>query len=434
MHRRVLSSVAAAVLAACALPASALNIVLHDPTNSFGTSANGADALYAFQKAANYWNKTISTDVTVNIKIGFAALASGVLGQAGSNSQYVSVADVYGALASTGNSALDTIAVANLSPLNAQGGIQMRLNNYYDTANKVGLNYDATRLTSGNGDISKYLDVNQSVIKALGLQGKALSSASNYDASITFSSNFGFDFNPTNGITTGQYDFTAVAIHELGHALGFVSGTDTLDILSHGRGPASIVNNFETGVYGSTNIEDWAIGSTLDLFRYGNGIDASGQYYLQWSANRTAFFSIDRKHVFSYPEDQQELAFFSTGRYAGDGQQASHWKDNLAALDADTFGACFQSARSIGVMDPTAASCDGGVVSQNDLAAFDAMGWNTTVDVLANKGYAVNTAQAFAMDGLAAAVPEPGTWAQMLLGVAAVGGFLARRRGVSTRA
>jgi hypothetical protein len=428
MRKQVLSALGAATLALCAGQAQALNIVLWDTSNSFGTAPHGAEALFAFQKAANYWNKTLTNDVTVNIQISFDALPDGVLGSTGSASQVVAVTDAYARLAATKTSALDQIAVANLSALSATGGLTVRMNNYADVANKVGVAADATRLVSGNLDSTRYLDVNQSVVKALGLTSLT-GPAQQFDANIKFSSNFGFDFNPSNGIDAGKYDFTAVAIHELGHALGFVSGTDTFDVLAHGKGPFAA--QFENGDFGDKNTDGWAIGSTLDLFRYGNALNGNS-LALQWSAapNRAAFFSIDGKHVFNLPDVDQEAGFFSTGRYNGDGQQASHWKDNLGAIDPDTGGACLFETRAIGIMDPTSSPCHQGAITQNDIAAFDAMGWNTSFDVLANGKYSITSGGAFAMEGLAAAVPEPATWAQLLLGFGLIGGFLrARRRG-----
>jgi len=420
---RLLHAVAAAAAIASAAPASALNIVLVDPTNSFGTAPNGAEALLAFQKAANYWNKTLTNDVTLHINISFDALPQGVLGSTGSASRAVSVSDVYAGLAATGTTALDAIAVANLSKLNAGGGLTIRTNNYFDIPNKIGVQ-DATVTRTGNAVINNYLDVNQSVIKALGLANK-VGAMSTYDASIQFSSQFAFDFNPTNGISAGKYDFTAVAVHELGHALGFVSGTDTFDILMHGKGP--LAADFESGAFGTTDITDFPVGSTLDLFRYGNSVGADGKAILQWSANRPAYFSIDGKTVFGIGDASfQEPATFSTGAYSGDGAQASHWKDNIGFIDPDAVG-CFQSSRQVGIMDPTSSPCHTENVSRNDIAAFDAMGWNTNVNALTDKGYAVSSADIYAMDGVATAVPEPSSWGMLALGVSVVG-FLGRRR------
>jgi len=419
---RLLHALATAAALVCAAPASALDIILVDPTNSFGTSPNGADALLAFQKAANYWNKTLTNNVTLRFEIGFNALPTGVLGSTSSYSNIVAVSDVYAGLAATGTTALDAIAVANLSKLNAGGGLTIRTNNYLDVANKIGIQ-DATTTRTGNATINNYLDVNQSVVKALGLTSVAGPMRS-YDARIQFSSTFGFDYNPTNGIDAGKYDFTAVAVHEIGHALGFVSGTDTFDIVMNGAGP--LADAFEAGAFGSADIAEFAIGSTLDLFRYGNSVGADGKAILQWSANRPAYFSLDGKSVFSIGDAAyQEPATFSTGAYSGDGSQASHWKDNIGFIDPDAPG-CFQSSRQAGIMDPTSSPCYTENVTRNDIAAFDAMGWNTDINALTNKGYSVSSADIYAMEGVAVAVPEPTTWGMLALGLGLIG-FLRRR-------
>lgn len=419
-----LSLGALAVATVFAAPARAADIVLYDTSNSFATAPHGAEALLAFRKAANYWNKTLSTNATVNIDIGFSDLGSGILGSTGSSSSVVAVRDVYGALAHSGNSTLDALAVAALPRLNASGSLAMRVNAYLDPVNQVGIDPDAaSRLSNGNNGINQYLDVNTSVQKALGLAG---SGGPQYDARITFSSAFAFDFNPSNGIGNGQYDFTAVAVHELGHALGFVSGADSFDVLG-GKGPYAAA--FNSGAFGSSNIDDFAVGSTLDLFRYGNGFNPDGSRQLQWGANKDVFFSIDGQHVFNLDNPAQEAAAFATGAYNGDGHQASHWADNRAWLDQG--GVCFQSTRQIGIMDPTIAACAGGSVTQNDLAAFDAMGWNLNTDVLSHPGYAASSKDIYELAGLATvvAVPEPASYAMLLAGLGLCGAISRRRAG-----
>src|SRR4029079_17875526 len=88
-------------------------------------------------------------------------------------------------------------------------------------------------------------------LKALGFAGlDGMFGAS--DASITFNSGFSFDYDNSNGVGGGQMDFESVAMHEIGHALGFVSVVDTVDQLR---------NLGQT----SSNIQP----RPLDLFRFG---------------------------------------------------------------------------------------------------------------------------------------------------------------------
>ena len=71
----------------------------------------------------------------------------------------------------------------------------------------------------------------------------------------TFSSAFSFDFNPDDGVTAGQMDFIGVAIHEIGHALGFISGVDTYDYYGGPSGPGRASN---------INLNSYAVGSVLE--------------------------------------------------------------------------------------------------------------------------------------------------------------------------
>ncbi len=438
MSKKIILSVATALAAATSVtPASAANIVLYDVNGGFAANgAQGQAALFAFRKAANYWNTVLSTNATVTIAIDFAALRPNVLGQASSSSDVVYVGDVYDRLAATGNTALDAIAVANLTPLNAQGTLGFRRN--AALASGTGAQPNATTFDNDNSANNTFLDVNTSVLSALGGTStlnngvfdsfRCNSNFTQADACITFSSQFAFDFDPTDGIAVGAYDFTAVAVHELGHALGFVSGVDTYDIVA-GATPG---NAFGLPNYTGLNLNNFAIGSTLDLFRYGNfvglagapGNSIDGTRPLQWAANRPAFFSIDGSTPFSVGGPDAEQSAFSTGRFVGDGQQASHWKDNTAFNDG---AGCLISTRQVGILDPTASPCDLGVVTANDLAAFDALGWNLNFNVLQNRGYTFNTAQIFGLAGLAS-VPEPGAWAMMIAGFGFVGMSMRRRQ------
>lgn len=425
-----------------ATPASALNIVLR-ADSSFTSSPNGAAALYAFQKAANFWNQTLTNNVTLNFNVSFANLGNpNVIGQTGSNALTLSTKSVYAGLASSSATALDSIAVANLRPLSAAGGVAYRMpDSVTGTAgagNGLGLETVSRGSVYDNDDTynNRFMAVNTANARALGLNFGAADTynGDNADADITFNSIFAFDFDPTDGISTGTQDFTAVAIHEMGHALGFVSGADTYDFYANPNGPG------RNGPFGNTF--DWDRGSfipafgqfvtpevltTLDLFRYStnggaSGFTPDGKRELQLDPNRGAAFSIDALNFFN---GNGRFSQFATGSFNGDGSQASHWKESAGSFD---FNNCFTAEDpQIGIMDPTSGSCQLGIVTSNDLAAMDAIGYNLNFNILQNKNYTFSSAQAFGLAGLAA-VPEPTQWALMVAGIGFVGGAARRRR------
>jgi hypothetical protein len=232
---------------------------------------------------------------------------------------------------------------------------------------------------------SKVLWQNSSVVKAV---GGSLANPAQRDGNVTFSSNFSFDFDARDGITAGTFDFVGVAIHEIGHALGFVSGVDAFDYFSSPDGPA-------TGALGY-DLNDTSIFSALDMFRY----SAPGQ--LDFRVGGTKYFSIDGGQTALFGNTM------STGSFNGDGRQASHWKDTPGCQVGN------------GIMDPTFCFGQMGYVTGLDLAAFDAMGWNLSVNALTYGGQSSADIYRQFM-----AVPEPATWALL---IAALGVMGATRR------
>lgn len=381
--------------------ASALTIELRD-TGGVGA---GTQALAGFQAAAHFWETVITNDVTVKLNVGFGALGAGILGSTGSTTNVAYVGQVLPALQSTGNSALDAIAAANLSadrPSPFVGGQAVDALISGPRPDGTGVALPLTRVLDADaGANNSAFSANTSLMKALGLTPTytGANAAIMADGSVTFSNAFSWDFDPTNGITNNQIDFIGVAIHEIGHALGFRSGVDTYDI--------------NTGFTG--NIGDFAVMSIWDLFRYSQDSIALGvnDWAIGGTGTASPFFSIDGQTI--YDGD----AFLSTGRVNGDGRQASHWKDNLPGEP------------QLGALDPTVAFGQQTVVTSLDLAAYDAMGWNIRYDVMKNNNKSFSTRF---INDLDARVPEPATWALLIGGFFMAGGMVRSRRRVLVRA
>jgi hypothetical protein len=366
-----------------ATPASALTIALNDIGGVTGTNAD-----VGFRIAAKYWESIITNSGTVRIDVGYKALPTGVLGSTGPTALGIlNISSYYGALAATGTSALDAQAVANLSPLSSTGSVTMVVPDFLaGTVPPSGIENTAGRLAPDGTPLSQRVALTSANVKAF----TGSNNIATADSTIQFSTNFNFDFNPSDGITAGSYDFIGVAIHEIGHALGFISGADDF--------------NYSQGNSGyNPNSDWWAYG--LDMFRYAK---TSFGTTLNIKPGDAAYFSLDGGAT-AYGG-----GFFSTGEDFGDGWQASHWK---------APGTC---TGLLGMMNPYLCNGRQTIVTGLDIAGFDAIGWNFTTGVRDNLAYSRNSQSIYAQ--FASSVPEPTTWAQMILGFGLMGGLMRRRK------
>ena len=159
------------------------------------------------------------------------------------------------------------------------------------------------------GGVEKMV-IPDAAMRAIGLQ-PSQAIESDPTPNIGFNSAFTFDFDPRDGLGQYEIDFLGVALHELGHVLGFTSvvGVTELDPLE----PASL--------------------SMLDLHRFRPGSPAFG-------TDPRVLSSGGDQVYFTYAY----WAPLSTARADGTGgdlHQPSHWKDD------QLLGAY------VGLMDPT---------------------------------------------------------------------------------
>lgn len=345
----------ALTLGLAALPpaAQALDIVLTD----VGSTPMSTQQFAAFQTAANYWEGKLTNDVTVYISVSFGNLGANVLGSASSAKTTVDYGELRGLLAAGALSATDASAVGHL-----QAGPSLT---FMATQGDL-----ATRFDTDDSTNNRQLFLTSANAKALG-KSTGNNAAGNPDATITFANAFAssFAYSRLNGqVPADKTDFITVAEHEIGHALGFMSGVDGIDNCAgpaNSCGLADSADRFEN--------QPWFY--SLDLFRY----SAAG--LLDMRVGRSPYFSVDGGVTSIQP--------FSTGKDQGNGWQASHFGTDVTTL-MRPFVPDGQS------YDATAA----------DLMAMDVIGWNLAV----------------------AAVPEPETYALLLSGLGVVAWARSRRR------
>lgn len=288
-----------------------ITIILHATAQ---LNAN-PEAKQAFINAAAKWEALIQDPVTINVDVDFGTTFFGtpfpgpmVIGATGTRQYF-----------SPGNYSDVRQRLIN----HATGSEVQLMNNLVTNAVPTDLGNLNTVFVAGP------------LLRALGV-----TPPDNNDGRIGFNSAFGFDFDPSDGITGNLTDFDAVAVHEMGHLLGFNSavGERELDPSS----PLAL--------------------SVWDLFRFRPG-----------TANLNNFGTAQRILSSGGTQVQfnggSELGL-STGKpdgTGGDGEQASHWKDD------EQNGGNF-----IGIMDPTIRRNTREVMTANDQSAIDSFGYTIT--------------------------------------------------------
>jgi len=296
-------------------------------------AANRA-ALDALNAAAAVWEAAFTDPVTVVIDVEIEPRADGAEVLATTNAQrrnlpYGRVRDLMAADASA-----DEWSLARQLPLENQFRATLA-----DDADNPYRFRGQVRVTRAN------LKALRAPAEALGSPRSRFDAKVSADGSIVFNSAFGYDFNPRDGVASGKQDFFGIALHEVGHVLGFDSAVDDV-------GDMMLDPSIERNVRPTP----------LDLYRLEPGKGASG---FTTSPRVLAPGSFVEHQVFFGGAGFDEVPF-ATGSVFGDGSEASHWDD-----DAD-------GSPRLGVMDPSADSGRllGDRLSAADRRAFGLIGWD----------------------------------------------------------
>ena len=196
-------------------------------------------------------------------------------------------------------------------------------------------------------DELKKLKVTNANSKALGLINGEQDKLDGYivmsDLSGQSNVQWEYDYLRDGNIAADSLDFVSVAMHEVGHVLGFVSGIDDgglLNVVTEAQDEGKEIKGDKV-----------KFATPLDLFRY------TGAGQMDLSIGAEAYFSIDG--------GQTNLGNFSTGEssnFGGDGFQGSHWKQS--------------EDNPLGIMDPLLKLGQQREISALDTTAMDVMGWD----------------------------------------------------------
>ena len=339
---------------------SEAGIIFHFTDGTAG--GMNAAALAAFNRAGSYYSSALSNSMDVNLEISLTAQSGVVTGGAAPDMLSSSYSGFRSAIVGRSTSADDASFVGSLP-----SGSSFNPYINYTLNNPAGVG-------SATAYVDNTIDANNQTIEMTRANAKALgliaATDSARDGRVELDSTVNWDYDPTDGIDSGKFDFTAAAAREIGVVMGFFSGVEVLDL------------NSLPPYYNDFSLDNVA---PLDFTRFTAASEAAGAD-IDWTAGTGArYFSVDGGATVLIADA------WSTGTAQGDGFLPHYWRNGAG----------------LGLMSPNLlAGQAGGGLSANDLRAFDVLGYSLTLS----------------------AVPEPGSFVALaMIGSVAVGYRLRRR-------
>ncbi len=280
--------------------------VIFNVSGSIPSGANGALSMAEAIIESNFSDPT-----TIIVSLSFANMGSGVLGATGSQYVQDSWSDVRNGL---------------INGMDGDDTIQ----NFLPTGTTIPVRYNESSTSVTNETRVYFTRANYKA---------GIGSSGGTDASMQYNTNFNWDWDPSNGVNNSSYSFVEVVVHEVGHAMGFTSGSD----------------------FRSNDME------ALDIFRF-QRTDGSGDY----NPDTTAEFQTTPRTVDKINTDNQNSDIISDEYRMSDGSpyQTSHFREQ---------GNCSPTT-NIGIMDPAfSPGCtfiSRGYYSDADINMFDAIGYD----------------------------------------------------------
>ena len=321
------------------------------------------EALISFRRAAARWERAIKTPITVVYDIDYGPTrfggdpyGSSTIASATSASDlaqfddgtYATPANIFQTLSqlAAGDAQLQQLYAAAPSPLLST------------VTGAAGANQAVTYIFGG-----------QPTLQVLGFVPARLDpdpAATPFGSvpNLGFNSAFGFDFDPNDGVDPNLIDFEAIVIHEMGHSLGFTSAI-----------------GFAQQSFG-------VLATPWDLFRVRPNAVRVGESLTDGQGYETALRVLTPGPAPSRPVPGDprfflaEQAYFdginlfetstaTGGGAGGDGQQASHWRDDSVRPPSplDT------GDRYIGIMDPNFGPGVRQLYKYPDLRVLEVLGY-----------------------------------------------------------